>query len=153
MQSDATNESTVFADPFRPMLTIGVENPQHRGNNTYNNSYATNHIPMQGTRTNANMARELHKLKGMISTVLGIVRPIPKIPEGSHRVSRFAPPICDAEIPKRFQTPNMKLYDGSTNPEEHVAQYRERMEINPISDRLKEACLCKGFGSKLTGSA
>jgi hypothetical protein len=49
--------------------------------------------------------------------------------------------------------PNMKLYDGSSDPEEHVAQYRERMEINPIPDRLKEACLCKGFGSTLTGSA
>ncbi|KAF5785843.1 putative retrotransposon gag domain-containing protein [Helianthus annuus] len=27
------------------------------------------------------------------------------------------------------------------------------MEINPIPERLKEACLCKGFGSTLTGSA
>ncbi|KAJ0494133.1 putative retrotransposon gag domain-containing protein [Helianthus annuus] len=27
------------------------------------------------------------------------------------------------------------------------------MEINPIPERLKKACLCKGFGSTLTGSA
>ncbi|KAF5759411.1 putative retrotransposon gag domain-containing protein [Helianthus annuus] len=27
------------------------------------------------------------------------------------------------------------------------------MEINPIPEKLIEACLCKGFGSKLTGSA
>jgi hypothetical protein len=32
-----------------------------------------------------------------------------------------------------------------------VAQYRERMEINPIPADVKEACLCKGFGSTLTG--
>ena len=34
-----------------------------------------------------------------------------------------------------------------------MAQYRERMEINPIPANLKEACLCKGFGSTLTGPA
>ena len=88
----------------------------------------------------------------MISSVPGVVKPIPEIADGSHRISRFAPPICDAEIPKRFQIPSMKQYDGSTDPEEHVAQYRERMEINPIPERLKEACLYKGFGSTLTGS-
>ena len=47
----------------------------------------------------------------------------------------------------------MKLFDGTTDPKEHVAQYRERMEINPIPLNLKEACLCKGFGSTLTGPA
>jgi len=62
---------------------------------------------------------------------------------GSHRISRFAPPICDAEILKCFQTPNMKLYDGSSDLEEHVAQYRERMEVNPIPEKLKEACFAK----------
>ncbi|KAJ0681775.1 putative retrotransposon gag domain-containing protein [Helianthus annuus] len=99
------------------------------------------------------MARELQKLKDMISSVPGVVKPIPEIADGSHKVSRFAPPICDAEVPKRFHIPTMKLYDGTTDPEEHIAQYRERMEINPIPEKLKEACLCKGFGSTLTGSA
>ncbi|KAK9050700.1 hypothetical protein SSX86_030330 [Deinandra increscens subsp. villosa] len=42
----------------------------------------------------------------------------------------------------------MKLYDGTTDPEEHVAHYRERMEINPIPVEIKEACLCKGFVQK-----
>ncbi|XP_076910639.1 uncharacterized protein LOC143568356 [Bidens hawaiensis] len=47
----------------------------------------------------------------------------------------------------------MKLYDGTADLEEHVAQYREKMEINHIPWDLKEACLCKGFGSTLTGAA
>jgi hypothetical protein len=82
-----------------------------------------------------------------------VVKPILEVSSACHKISRFAPPICDIEIPKRFQTPNMKLYDGSTDPEEHIAQYRERMEINLIPIDLKEACLCKGFGSTLTGPA
>jgi hypothetical protein len=108
---------------------------------------------MQDTGMSPIMARELQKLKDMISSVPGVTRPIPEVSNASHRISRFAPPICDVEIPKRFQTPSMKLYDGTTDPEEHVAQYRERMEINPIPADVKEACLCKGFGSTLTGPA
>lgn len=37
--------------------------------------------------------------------------------------------------------------------EEHIAQYRERMEIILIPLHLKEGCLCMGFGSTLIGSA
>ncbi|KAI3725211.1 hypothetical protein L1987_64989 [Smallanthus sonchifolius] len=76
-----------------------------------------------------------------------VVQPIPEMTAASHMTSRFTPPICDAEIPKRFQTPNMKQYDGTTDPEEHVVQYRERMEINPIPLDLKEACT-KALGDR-----
>ena len=124
------------------------------GNITNNRLLNTNYSePMQDVGISPVMAKELQKLRDMISNVPGVVQPIPEVSTGSYRISRFAPPICDAEIPKRFQTPNMKLYDGTTDPEEHIAQYRERMEINPIPAGLKEACLCNGFGSTLTGSA
>ncbi|XP_076925110.1 uncharacterized protein LOC143587816 [Bidens hawaiensis] len=96
------------------------------------------------------MVKEVQKLKNMISSIPDVVQPILEMTATSTKVLRFALPICDVEIPKRFQNPNMKLYDGTTNPEEHVAQYIERMEIIPISVDLKEACLCKGFGSTLT---
>jgi len=89
----------------------------------------------------------------MVSNVPEIVQPIPEVSSTCHVVSQLATPICDAEIPKRFQTLSMKLYEGSRDPEKHVAQYRERMEINPIPANIKEACLCKGFGSTLTGPA
>ena len=50
----------------------------------------------------------------MISSVLGVIQPIPEASPSGYRISRFAPPICDTEIPKRFLTPNMKMYDGTT---------------------------------------
>ncbi|KAJ0525835.1 putative retrotransposon gag domain, aspartic peptidase domain superfamily [Helianthus annuus] len=162
-----TGSLDVHQGDFIPMQTIastgpsvvpesqqyGFPNLNPMGGNTLNNYPTTNHGFMQDTGTNHAMARELQKLKDMISSVPGVVKPIPEIADGSHKVSRFAPPICDAEVPKRFHIPTMKLYDGTTDPEEHIAQYRERMEINPIPEKLKEACLCKGFGSTLTGSA
>ncbi|KAJ0874581.1 putative retrotransposon gag domain, aspartic peptidase domain superfamily [Helianthus annuus] len=167
LKSLQTGSLDVHQGDFIPMQTIastgpsvipesqqyGFTNLNSMGGNTLNNHLTTNHGFMQDTGVNHAMARELQKLKDMISSVPGVVKPIPEIADGSHKVSRFAPPICDAEVPKRFHIPAMKLYDGTTDPEEHIAQYRERMEINPIPEKLKEACLCKGFGSTLTGSA
>ena len=89
------------------------------------------------------MAKELQQLKQMISSVPGIVQLIPEASPTSHRISRFTPTIIDTEVPKCLQTPSMKIYDGTTEVEEHLAQYRERMEIIPIPSHLKEACMCK----------
>ncbi|KAJ0682811.1 hypothetical protein HanPI659440_Chr16g0651551 [Helianthus annuus] len=130
------------------------KNPE-AGNVSNNvNTPATNSFgSLQDTGVTSALSRELQNLKDMISSVPRVVQPILEVSQDSHMISWFAYPICDAEIPKRFQTPNMKLYDGTTDPEEHIAQYRERMEINPIPPDLKDTCLCKGFGSTLTGSA
>ncbi|KAJ0861988.1 putative retrotransposon gag domain, aspartic peptidase domain superfamily [Helianthus annuus] len=153
MQTIASTGPSVIPESQQHGFTPNVPNLNPMGGNTLNNYLTTNHGFVQDTGINHAMARELQKLKDMISSVPGVVKPIPEIADGSHKVSRFAPPICDAEVPKRFHIPTMKLYDGTTDPEEHIAQYRERMEINPIPEKLKEACLCKGFGSTLTGSA
>ncbi|KAL7586986.1 hypothetical protein Lser_V15G37217 [Lactuca serriola] len=99
------------------------------------------------------MATKLQQLRQMISSVPRVVQPILEASPTSHRILRFAPVIAGIEVPKCFKTPSMKLYDGTKDPEEHITQYRERMEIIPILGHLKEACLCKGFGSTLTGSA
>ena len=57
----------------------------------------------------------------MILSVLAVVytKRIPYI----HRMSRFDPAIADTEVPNLFQTPIMKRYDGTTDPEELVVQY------------------------------
>ena len=47
----------------------------------------------------------------------------------------------------------MKSYDGSTDPLEHIAQYKQRMFTVLITRDLREACMCKGFCSTLAGPA
>lgn len=158
----ATQPRAGIQDPLRPSRVVAdrdlgsiprsLSRTPNVGNIPNNLSY-DDELGAQDPGISPVMAKELKKLKDMISSVPGVVQPIPEVAPASHRVSRFAPPICDAEIPKRFQTPSMKQYDGTTDPEEHIAQYRERMEIIPIPADLKEACLCKGFGATLTGSA
>lgn len=83
------------------------------------------------------MARVLQQLIEMISSVQGIVQIIPEASSTSHWITSFVPEIPDTKVPKHFQTPIMKPYNGTSDPEEHVAQYRERMEIIPIPLHLK----------------
>ncbi|OVA11543.1 hypothetical protein BVC80_5069g1 [Macleaya cordata] len=47
----------------------------------------------------------------------------------------------------------MKLYDGTTDPDDHIAQYKQRMFTAAIPRDLREVCMCKGFGSSLIGPA
>nr|XP_043631615.1 uncharacterized protein LOC122603068 [Erigeron canadensis] len=75
-----------------------------------------------------------------------------EVPPRSY-ISRFAPPICDMEIPKCIQLFNLKLYDGTKGPKEHVARFRVKIERFPIPAHLREGYLCKGFKSTLMGSA
>ncbi|KAJ0958041.1 hypothetical protein HanPSC8_Chr01g0034631 [Helianthus annuus] len=121
MQTIASTGPSIIPESQQYGFTSSVPNLNPMGGNTFNNSLTTNHGFMQDAGINHAMAKELQKLKDMISSVPGVVKPIPEIADGSHKISRFAPPICDAEIPKRFHIPTMKLYDGSTDPEEHIA--------------------------------
>ncbi|KAK9065007.1 hypothetical protein SSX86_016390 [Deinandra increscens subsp. villosa] len=155
----AAAHTTLSDRPRMSTFRDSVSNPggtttQDTGNilGTPNLNAHTNES-VQDTGLSPAVAKELKKLKEMISSVPGVVQPIPEVAPSSHRLSRFTSPICDVEILKRFQTPSMKLYDGTTDPEEHVAQYMERMEVIYMPPDIKEACLCKGFGSTLTGSA
>ncbi|KAK9073783.1 hypothetical protein SSX86_006377 [Deinandra increscens subsp. villosa] len=151
MQTATTTEPS-FPAGYGYGSGIPVQNPDP-GNMSNSIPIVSNQGAPYDAGIHPSIARELQKLKEMISNVPGILKPIPEVPLESHKISRFAWPISQVEIPKRFQTPSMKLYDGTTDPEEHVAHYRERMEINPIPAGIKEACLCKGFGSTLTGPA
>ncbi|KAI3784365.1 hypothetical protein L1987_43464 [Smallanthus sonchifolius] len=78
---------------------LSFRNPEN--GNTFNQFSNANEF-LQETGITPSMAKELKKLREMISSVQGVVQPILEMSSTSHRISRFAPPLCDAEIPKRF---------------------------------------------------
>ena len=86
----------------------------------------------------------------MIQRIPGVPKPLEKATPTSYADSPFTDDIAMVEIPKRFTIPHMKIYDGSVDPEEHIAQYKQRMFTVPISRDYREPCMCKGFGSTLT---
>ena len=56
-------------------------------------------------------------------------------------------------MPRKFSFPSIMAYDGTTDPDDHVAQYRQTMLTIALPKDSREATMCKGFGSTLTGPA
>ncbi|KAL5760940.1 hypothetical protein ACOSQ2_019778 [Xanthoceras sorbifolium] len=77
--------------------------------------------------------------------------PIKKSTANSFADSPFVDTIALVEMPRKFNFPCMKQYDGTTDPDDHIAQYRQRMFTAAIPRDLREACMCQGFGSSLVG--
>lgn len=48
-----------------------------------------------------------------------------------HQISQypFSGEIERTDLPKRFTRPNFTIYDGKTDPMEHVSHYNQSMEI------------------------
>ena len=61
------------------------------------------------------------ELREMIQRIPGVPQPLEKATPRSYVDSPFADDIALVEIPKRFTIPHMKMYDGSADPEEHIA--------------------------------
>ena len=53
--------------------------------------------------------------------------------------------IEGAELPRRFHQPIFAIYNGRTDPVEHVSQFNQRMAVHSRD----EALMCKVFPSSL----
>ena len=56
-------------------------------------------------------------------------------------------------MPRKFSFPSIKAYDGTTDLDDHIAQYRQRMLAVALPKGSREATMCKCFSSTLTGPA
>ena len=59
--------------------------------------------------------------------------------------SPFTSRIEGAILPRRFQQPNFTIYNGNTDPVEHVSQFNQRMVVHSKNEVL----ICKVFPSSL----
>ena len=69
------------------------------------------------------------------------------ISEALDRISKspFTRRIEEVELPRRFHQPTFTMYNGRTNPVEHVSQFNQRMAVYSKN----EALICKVFPSSL----
>ena len=63
--------------------------------------------------------------------------------------SPFTRRIEGAALPQRFQQPTFTIYNGITDPVEHVSQFNQRMAVHSKN----EALMCKVFPSSLGPTA
>ena len=57
----------------------------------------------------------------------------------------FIDNIVLVEMPLKFSFPNMKLYDETSNLDNHITQYKQHMFTTGIPRDMREVCMCKGF--------
>ena len=92
----------VQANNFQDPSGMFTNNANHNaGNPATNNTFFTNLADLD-EGISPQMAKELQQLRQMISSVPGVVQPIPEVSPTTQRISRFAAPIADMEIPKWF---------------------------------------------------
>ena len=99
------------------------------------------------------MQRKLDELKATMFQLPGAPIPFEKNDSSSYTDSPFIESISRAKLPSRLVYPAITPYDGSTDPDHHMAHYRQRMFAITVPEKVREACMCKGFEMSLTGPA
>jgi len=97
------------------------------------------------------MAREMSRMQGFVNKISGAPSQIAEVDRGCYVDSPFIASIAAVDIPKKYSMPIMNMYDGSGDPNEHVAEYKQRSYSIPIA--IREAVMCKSIGSTLRGPA
>ena len=78
------------------------------------------------------VAKRFTEMEAMIQKIPGVLAPFKKSLPHSYADSPFMNSITLIEMPKKFSFPNIKMYDGMTDPTYHIVFYKYRMFIAAI---------------------
>ena len=67
------------------------------------------------------VAKCFAEMEALIQKILGVLAPIKKSFPHSYADSAFVDSIALVEMPKKFSFLNMKMYEGTTDPTDHIA--------------------------------
>ncbi|XP_031247982.1 uncharacterized protein LOC116105714 [Pistacia vera] len=99
------------------------------------------------------LAKRLADVKAVMRCIPRMPVPTKKSKPHCYADSPFVDEIALADLPQKFTIPNMKMYNGTTDPDDHIASYKQRMFTVSKPRPLREACMCKSFGSSLSDPA
>ncbi|KAF3552739.1 hypothetical protein F2Q69_00012713 [Brassica cretica] len=89
-------------------------------------------------------------MQSMVGRLPGVAPPIQKSNPDSYADTPFTDEITLIELPRKFSFPSIKAYNGTTDQDDHVAQYRQMMLAEALPNGSRETTMCKGFGSTMT---
>ena len=87
----------------------------------------------------------LHKRKRRSPSRRGVRTDVMKKALSQISKSPFTRGIEKAKLPKRFHQPTFDMYNGQTDPVEHVSQFKQKMVVHSQD----EALMCRVFSSSL----
>ena len=87
------------------------------------------------------MATRLAEIQAMIQRILGVPTLLKKSLPHNYVDSPFFDSISLVEMPKKFTFPNMKLHDGTKDPNNHIASYNQIMFTSSyLASFMRHAC-------------
>lgn len=92
-------------------------------------------------------------MEALIQKIPGVPVPTKKSLPHSYVDSPFVDSIALIKMPRKFSFLNMKMYDSTNDPIDHIAYYKQRMFTAAIPLEQREACMCKSFSFSLQGPA
>ncbi|KAF3516159.1 hypothetical protein DY000_02058614 [Brassica cretica] len=140
----------------------GAENPQvYNLEESDSEPESDKETPEKISATESSMNAYLEKMfskrfdamQSMVERLPEVAPPIRRSNPDSYADTPFVEGIVSVEIPRKFSFPSIKMYDGTGDPADHIAQYKQQMLAVALPKESREATMCKGFGSTLIGPA
>ena len=78
------------------------------------------------------VAKKFAKIEAMIQRIPMVPTPMKKSLLHSYANSPLVDSITLLEMPKKFSFLNMKMYDGTIDPMDHIASYKQCMFVAAI---------------------
>ncbi|XP_068224445.1 uncharacterized protein [Palaemon carinicauda] len=102
----------------------------------------------------ASMREEMEEFRKSVMASLPRVKlPIKRSRASTIADTPFTESITSVELLRKFSPPDMRLYDGTSDPNDHVVHYKYKMMSMALSQHQWEAGMCMGFGETLAGPA
>lgn len=66
-------------------------------------------------------------IQSMVERLPGVAHPIRRSNPGSYSNTPLVEEIASVEMPRKFSFPSIKIYEGTGDPDNQIAQYKQRM--------------------------
>nr|VDD24220.1 unnamed protein product [Brassica oleracea] len=99
-------------------------------------------------------SKRFETMQSMVERLPGVAPPIWRSNPDSYADTPFVEEITSVEMPRKSSFPSIKMYDGTGDPDypdDHIAQYKQRMLAVVLPKESREATMFKGFDSTLIG--
>ncbi|XP_074288377.1 uncharacterized protein LOC141613539 [Silene latifolia] len=96
------------------------------------------------------MEQQYQELRSSLRRIPGMPPPMEMETPDGYTDSPFTDAITTVALLKGFSVLTMNIFDGTTDPRDHISQYMQKMMVTAAAGVAKEACMCKGFASTLS---
>ncbi|XP_070055429.1 uncharacterized protein [Nicotiana tomentosiformis] len=127
----------------------------HNINNAGNDTLTAILRKMEEMENENKMLRDqMREYQERVDKIPGAPKLLPKRDAGRFVEQPYSDEATQHAIPKTFKmSPYLKIYDGTTDPEDHVTHYVTTVKGNDLAKEQVSSILLKMFGETLTGGA